>query len=78
MIGLIVRLLILFGVVVGVTYAATRKLKGRKEQSRLESIESDLRALRADDEVGVLSDAERAELLAKVEAATRALGGATP
>ena len=73
MIALIVRLVILFAVVAGVAYAATRKIKGRKEQARLDAIESDILALKADREAGVFSEAERADILAKVEDETRAL-----
>lgn len=73
MIGLIVRLVILFAVVAGVAYAATRKLKGIKEQARLDSIESDILALKADSKAGVLSEAERADILARVEDETREL-----
>ena len=73
MIGLIVRLVILFGVVAGVAYAATRKLQGNKERARLKSIESDILALKADSEAGVFSEAERADILAKVEDDPRAL-----
>mgnify|MGYP000660168648 CR=1 FL=1 len=75
MIGLVVRLVILFGVVAGVAYAATKKIRGKKEQERLDSIESDIRALKADQNVGILSAEERAEVLAKAESQARELGG---
>jgi hypothetical protein len=75
MIGLIVRLVILFGVVAGVAYAVTRKLKGRQEQARLKSLESDIRALKEDQALGILSDAERDQVLAEAETEMQDLAG---
>lgn len=75
MTGLVFRLVILFAIVAGVTFAITRQLRGRKERARLESLESDIRALKADQELGLLDDNERAHVLAEVEAEVEHLSG---